>query len=199
MTAWLALVLLAGTPPDGGFRAIADQARNVHTLRARMLQEKQLAVLGEVIRSSGTFLFERPRRLRMDLGGEDGTVLIIDGDRMVTHYKGLGKTERLRLSSDERASRIVDHLFLILEGDPIALGEVYDLEVRGREPLQIRLTPKSGSLAKAIRHVDAELDRRGFVAAITVSETNGDRTTWRFVDAVVNARLPASSFVLAAP
>jgi outer membrane lipoprotein-sorting protein len=194
VTAWLAVVLCAGAPVDDGPQAIAVRARHVQTLRARMLQEKELAVLGDVIRSEGTFLFERPRRLRMDLGGDSGTVLVIDGDRMVTHYKGLGKTERVRLSRDERASHVADHLFLLLDGDPVALGKVYEVEVRGREPLQVRLTPRSDGLAKVIRYVDAELDRRGFVASITVREANGDRTAWRFVDAVVNARLPASSF-----
>ena len=105
-------------------QAVADKMRAIRTLQVRMRQEKEIRVLAETVKSTGTLTFARPRRLAIDLQGEGGTKLVIDGDAMITVYKALGRTERTSLSKDPRARAVAEHLFLLLEAEPKALAAV---------------------------------------------------------------------------
>ncbi len=183
----LSLALLGAAPtipPE--LAAVAAKTRTIHSLEVRMHQEKKLAAFGETLSADGTLAFARPRRLAMDLSGDGGTKLVIDGDQMMMHYKALAKTERLSLAKDPRARAVAEHLFLLLDADPVALAEIYHLEVRAAAPLLVRLKPKSPALARLIAHVDARFDARGFVDEMTMTESGGDTTRWLFRDPVLN-------------
>ncbi len=200
MAALLAALLCAPAPdsPTQGvpaeLLALATKMRQVRSLTAVLSQEKELAALAEVVRTQGTFAFERPRRLAMDLFGPGGTRLVIDGDRMAITYKGLGKTERKSLASDPQARAIAEHLFLLLEADAEALAKVYDVAIVGRKPLVIELTPLHPALARLLRKVEATVDERGFVSQLTLTEANGDSTRWRFSSPAFNKPIPPERF-----
>lgn len=204
LTLLAALVLApAAAPPPATTQplppelvAMASRMRQVRSITARVHQEKELAVLAEVVRNDGRFAFERPRRLEMDLDGPGGTRLVIDGDVMAMTYKGLGRTERLQLSRDPRARAVAEHLFLLLDADPEALAALYGIQVLRAKPLRIRLVPKAEALRRVLAHVDADLDPRGFVSSITIVEGGGDRTVWRFDDPILDAPIPAARFAL---
>jgi outer membrane lipoprotein-sorting protein len=200
MVAALLLTLVAAEPslPQELVTA-AERLQQVHSLEARVYQEKRIAALTDVARDNGTFAFERPRRLAMDLGGPAGTRLVIDGDTMALTYKALGRTERIELSQDPRARAVADQLFILLEADVAALARVYSAAVLGKSPLRVRLTPLSETLGRIIAHVDATIAARGFVSAIDIVEANGDRTLWRFDEPVLNKPIPAERFALPSP
>ena len=179
-------------PPE--LADLAERMRTVRSLAARVYQEKEIAALAEVVRNEGRFAFARPRRLAMDLDGPGGTLLVLDGDTMTVRYKGLDRTETTRLSVDPRARAVAEHLFLLLDADPPALARVYRMEVLGRRPLEVRLTPLAEALSRIIGHVDAQLDPRGFVSTLVIVEANGDRTRWSFREPVINAPLPSDLF-----
>jgi outer membrane lipoprotein-sorting protein len=187
----------AEIPPE--LAAVAAKMRGVRTISASLHQEKELAALAEVVRNEGTFAFERPRRLAMDLSGAGGTRLVVDGDVMVMQYKGVGRTERTQLSRDPRARAVAEHLFLLLDADPPVLAKVYRLTVLRQSPLRVRLTPLADALARVLAHVEADIDGRGFVSAMTITEGNGDRTVWRFDRPVINQPIPAERFAVASP
>lgn len=184
-------------PPQ--LAAIAAQMRQVHNLRARVQQDKEISVLAETVHNEGTFAFERPRRLVMDFDGVGGTRLVVDGDLMALQYKSLGRTERTQLSHDPRARAVAEHLFLLLDADPEALTAVYNLAVLSAAPLKLRLTPLNPALAKILAHVDADIDARGFVSTLAVVEANGDVTRWRFERVTINTTLPAGIFAMPTP
>ena len=200
--ALLPLALLLGAtagdaPPASvspAVAAIADKMRGIQSLQVRMRQTKTLAVLAETVVSEGTLTFARPRRLAIDLQGEGGTTLIIDGDAMVTVYKALGTTERTSLSKDPRGRAVAEHLFLLLDADPKALAAVYDVAVLTEKPLRIRLTPRADALRKMLAKVEARFDALGFVDELVLSEKNGDQTRWQFDSPRVNEAVPESVF-----
>jgi outer membrane lipoprotein-sorting protein len=187
--------LAAAIPPE--LAAVAAKMRDIRSLSARLHQEKEIAALAEVVRNDGTFAFERPRKLALDLDGPGGTSLVINDGVMVMRYKGLGRTEITRLSRDPRARAVAEHLFLLLEADPEPLSSVYTLEVAHRAPLRVRLTPQAEALAKILRHVEAEFDERGFVSLLVITEANGDRTVWRFDTPTINQPIAAERFDVA--
>ena len=175
-------------------QAIADKMRSIETLQVRMRQEKELQVLAETVKTEGTLTFARPRRLAIDLKGEAGATLIIDGDTMITVYKTLKRTERTSLSKDPRARAVAEHLFLLLEAEPKALAAVYDVTVLEEKPLTIRLVPRSDALAGILARVEARFDGRGFVDRLILFEKNGDLTRWEFDTPRINEPVPNSAF-----
>ncbi len=196
------LVILTAPPPVSAVTDLASLAKHVQdirTLQAKMVQRKEITVLGEAIETTGTIALARPRRLVIDLQGAGGTTLIIDGDQMTTHYRALGRTDRVRLSADARAASVAEHLFLLLEGDPSAMKKTYDLKESSTKPLRLRLTPRAEALRRVIAHVDTTFDPRGFVAQIVIAEASGDRTTWTFSEVKLNADIPPDRFRLASP
>jgi outer membrane lipoprotein-sorting protein len=130
----------------------------------------------------------------MDLSGPGGTILIINGDEMILHYKALKKTERHQLSRDIRSKAIAEHLFLLLDANPESLSKTYTIKVVQASPLKIQLTPKAEALRKLIATIDAEISNRGYVAQLVLNESNGDKTRWRFTDPVLNTPLDGALF-----
>jgi len=196
------LLLLAPAPSvaptvNPELAAISREMRAIFTLSAHMHQTKTLSVLDEVVESDGTLVFARPRRLAMDLAGEGGNTLIIDGDTMTMVYKALSNTERTLLSRDPRARAVAEHLFLLLEANPEALAPLYSLDVQHKAPLKIRLTPKAEALARILSFVDATFDKRGFVTELLLEETNGDTTRWTFDNPKINQPVSDNAFRVA--
>jgi outer membrane lipoprotein-sorting protein len=175
-------------------QAIADKMRGIQSLQVRMRQTKTLSVLAETVTSDGTLTFVRPRRLVIDLAGEAGTTLIIDGDAMTTVFKALGATERTSLSKDPRGRVVAEHLFLLLDLEPKALAAVHEVAVLSEKPLKIRLTPRPETLARILNKIEARFDVLGFVDELTIFERNGDQTRWQFDSARVNQAIPESVF-----
>ena len=125
---------------------------------------------------------------------EWGTILIINGDEMILHYKALKKTERHQLSRDIRSKAIAEHLFLLLDANPESLSKTYTIKVVQASPLKIQLTPKAEALRKLIATIDAEISNRGYVAQLVLNESNGDKTRWRFTNPVLNTPLDGALF-----
>jgi len=179
-------------PPE--LAAIASKMQQIQTLQVTMHQKKEMKIFGEVLESTGTLVFARPRRLAMDLTGPGGNTLIVDGDQMIMHYKALKKTERMSLSGDPRAKAVAEHLFLLLDAEPRALLGVYDITIENKKPLIIRLVPKAEALRRLIAHVDTRFDARGFVDELVMHEPGGDTTRWLFADPVLNEKIPEARF-----
>jgi len=197
--AWVVTAQAPGSPPrpPAALEAVAAKMRTLISLQVDMRQEKEMAIFGETLRSRGTLVLARPRRLAMDLDGAGGSTLVIDGDRMAMHYKALDKTERFDLTKDPRAKAIADHLFLLLDADAAGLQETYALEVAATEPLQITLTPKPEALRRIIAQVTLRFDRNHFVDKLIIQEAGGDRTIWWFDDPVVDRPIDPERFSLA--
>jgi len=175
-------------------RALAGETRAIRTLQARLRQEKILTVLAETVRSEGTLAFARPRRLVVELGGEVGTRIVIDGDAMTTVDHALRRTARARLSSDPRARAVADHLFLLIDLDMSVMTRAYSLTVLGENPLKIQLVPKHEVLRQMIGRIELELDPRGFASSLALFETNGDVTRMRLDRAILNAPIDERVF-----
>lgn len=184
---------LAPTMP-APLEKLAKAMQQVRTLQASMRQEKEMAVFGETIVSRGRLAFVRPRMLWMDIDNPGGSTLIVNGDQMVMHYKGLGTTERFDLRRDPRAKAVAEHLFLLLEADLGELGRIYTLTVQQEKPLRFSLTPRAEALARIISRIDARTNGRGLVSRLDLIESGGDVTRWSFDEQVVNAEIDSSRF-----
>ena len=176
---------------------VAEKMRAIKTLQVELREEKELKVLAEKVQARGTLVFARPRRLAIDLQGEGGTTLVIDGNTMPTVYKALKRTERVDLAKDPRARAVAEHLFLLLEAEPEALAAIYDLAVLEEKPLTMVLTPRPEALAKILRKVEARFDERGFVDRLALFEQNGDVTRWNFSAPHINEPVSESAFEVA--
>lgn len=190
----LCALVLASVPPE--LQQVADAMQSVQSLRVQMRQTKEMQVFGEPMIATGSLIFVRPRRLRMDLRGDGGSTLIIDGDTLTLHHVDLNRTEHLSLGRDARARAVAEHLFLLLEAKPEALASVYEVNVTTRSPLQARLVPKAEALRRIIAYVDARFDDRGFVDLLVMNETNGDATRWEFTAPQINTAVADSTFRL---
>jgi outer membrane lipoprotein-sorting protein len=177
---------------------VAERMRAVQTLQVSLTQEKEMAAFGDVVRASGRVVLARPKKLLLDLEGPGGTTLVVSGDRMRLTYKALKKTEDHDLSRDLRAKAVADHLFLLLDADPQALQEVYEVSVTKRAPLEARLVPKAEALRRILRHVDLRFDAALLVETLVLQEDNGDVTRWRFSKPRVNEPLSKADSALLA-
>lgn len=187
---------LSSTPPNHELKKAALLLQSVQSLSATMHQEKELSLFGDVLKSSGHFAFQRPKKLRMDLSGPGGTILIINGDEMILHYKALKKTERHQLSRDIRSKAIAEHLFLLLDANPESLAKTYTIKIVQSVPLRVQLIPKAEALRKLIATIDAEISSQGYVSQLVLNESNGDKTRWRFTEPVLNTPINGDLFTL---
>jgi len=208
MLHFLVMTLVCGAPPPAPptvkpipdeLTQMAAKMKQVQTLSVAMHQEKTLLAFGDTLQADGRLVFARPRRLWMDLTGPGGTTLAINDAQMAVHYKTLDKTEHHDLRRDPRAKAVAEHLFLLLDADPVALAAVYAVSLLKSQPLTVRLVPLAPALHDVISSVEAQIDANGFVSRLELLEANGDKTVWRFSAPVINQPVADSLFALGNP
>ncbi|KAB2960108.1 MAG: outer membrane lipoprotein carrier protein LolA [Thermoanaerobaculia bacterium] len=219
--ALLALLLLApvaargeegGTPPDPEaeglspstrLHALIDRVRfeqkRLATLSADFVQERESEFLAAPERSTGTFSYARPDRVRWEYESPKPISLVIAGEEMLTWYRDLGRAERVKVG---RVSRQAFH-YLNASGSLDSLMSYFSVSYTvpaGGEPYKLVLTPRYARIAKRLKSMTLWIDRQYYLpVGMRYVEPNGDSTEYRLDHLVRNEALPEDRFELRLP
>ena len=175
------------------------EQKGFQTLVAKFEQETSTEMLVEAERSTGTFFYEAPDKVRWQYDEPTPKVIVINGQELLTWYQDLQRAEKVQVG------RYSDAVFKYLgaSGSLDTLMDYFSLRVdfpKGNEPYRIDLVPRYKRVEKRLREMSISIDGRLFVPVeLSYVEPNGDSSHYVFKDFRVNDPLPAAHFDLQVP
>jgi outer membrane lipoprotein-sorting protein len=124
-------------------------------------QTKLLALFGDEIKSSGSFVFKKPDHVRWEYTKPHKSILVVTGDSGKKWSESTGRVENFKLGDDRGLDAVVKQLFTWFKGEFTKLKDDYEVEIKSREPVTLKMTPKKELVKK-------------FIAAIEVTFTKGE-------------------------
>jgi len=172
-------------------RDLGRESAKVHTLRARFVQEKHVAIVRDVLRSSGTFLLDKAGRIAWDVSEPDRV-------RIVISKQGIFAGGKRVVGGDDAAAKfsplpMLEGLNDIFAGVSEKTADAFDVTILDRD--RLRLVPRSAQLAQWVSAIEITLGSAPRVPVrVKLEEPGGDSTEVRFTDVEVNPRLDDAAF-----
>lgn len=179
--------------------------RTLPGFEARFEEEKTLALLAAPLRSRGRLYFAPPATLlrRVDAPNPHDILIREHVVRIATPRSGASdslsdparEVQTIDLARRADVRPLVESMLWIFSGDLAQLEATYQIDYQALAPSasgrwQLRLSPRSEPLSRLIREL--AISGRGQVAdGLEVTETSGDRTTTRILDANSQRRFAA--------
>ena len=193
----------AHTPIEGPERIeiierLQAQQRQIASLRATVVQRRRHPLLAAEAVSEGTFLFQKPNRIRWEVDKPDRAVMVMDGRSLVTYRPDRQEAERRDLGADFGARAAVEFL---TSGMRLAVPELekrFQVDMHREDGLLVLvLTPRSRWAATAVASVALyRHDRDAVPSRIVISGQRGDRTEIILTNIVVNPPVAEDAFAL---
>lgn len=170
-------------------------AAETETLSSVFVQEKYLQIFSEKLLSNGRFAYRQPDQLRWELLTPVASGFVLRGDQGERWNSLSAKKENFSVKSDPIMGMIAQQLLAWARVDLDWLQSRYRMELSSVDPVVLSLFPLDQGEAAFIEHLRIQFsaDRR-HVAEVLMVEQGGDSTLIRFLDAKVNAELPADAF-----
>ncbi len=180
-------------------KEVQKRQSSVKTLQADFTQQKTLALLAEPQRSGGTFIYEKPDKVRWNYTEPNPVTMLIAGGRMTTFYPKLSRAESLEVG------RFQDRIFKYM-GAGNAIGELatwfnFRFSDRKGEPSwKLDLVPKTSQVAKRVKKITIWIDRKSYMTSkFEYVEADDDTTLYEFTSIRVNEPVPTAAFTLELP
>lgn len=196
-TLLLCAVRVAGADPrlDEMLRELGKANAAVRTLRAQFVQERHVAIVRDVLRSSGTFVLDKRGRVAWNVTEPERVRVVIRKDGVFADGKRVGGGAP---GSGEPPAGFSP--LPLLEG----LNEVFagiseqttrDFEIRRLADDRLELKPRSPALASWLSAMEITLDAKTRTPArVRLDEPGGDSTEITFRDVTVNPTLDDAAF-----
>lgn len=179
-------------------RIKVEQAK-LRSLEADFVQRKESALLLAPEESKGRFAFQAPDKVVWEFETPSEIVVLIAGDEMLTWYRDLGTAEKVGIG--KQSSRIFQ--FLGAANSLETLQRYFTVKVSfpaGDAPYRLDLEPRFERVAKKLKTMSLELDRKLFFPVrIAYVEPDGDETVLDFADVRVNPTIPPARFDVRLP
>ena len=196
--------MVARQKTDKIITAIQEKYEALESLQASFEQKNELKSIGQTTTSSGSLLWKRPGKLRMEYAKPEKQVLVSDGSKfwlytarfnqvMVSETGGVGATPLLFLSGK---GNLKENFHVTVEEVGIARrsGGVW----RAGQPHRIRLDPKSASAS--FRRMWVEVDPENFTVLTLVFIDNvGHKSQLRFSNVKENVKIAGEEFQFVVP
>lgn len=190
----------ANTPLDKVLKEISARQKNVTTLQADFVQEKELALLSSPEVSSGSFLYSKPNNVLWSYTAPKPVTMLISRGVMTTYYPQLKRAERIEVK------RFEDRIFKYMgaaSGAIDELGKYFNFRFveSKKDPFYtLELTPKTKTVAKRVKRIKIWIDRTSYLTTkFEYVEGDGDLTRYTFRNVRVNQPIPESKFALSLP
>jgi len=147
-------------------------------VRAEFVEEKNLSLLVEPLRSEGSIYFMPPDRLARRIVRPVPSALIVNGDTLAMRTPG--ETNHIDLAGSDVARHFVESFIILFSGNLGELKQRYEVAFEGTEERwQLELIPRQ----RVVRLLIAQIKLVGegvSLREMEIIETQGDRTTTRF-------------------
>lgn len=181
---FLVLSCLISSAYAGFLDDLKAKQTGISTVHARFIQEKQTKLLVNPIKSSGSFFFKKPDRIRWEYTGSINMQVMYDGKELWLYYPELSEADKI--------SGLPQYSTL-LNFDITTLSSDYDITGKKQnDTLQLRLTPKTKGPVTMI-----VMEFRGqspFPDTVQLEDSNGELTKISFKDVKLNSELSNETF-----
>ena len=184
-------------------RRIQEAAAGVDTIASTMVQEKHLKAFAEVLEARGHFAFQRPDCWRWELIEPVLSGISVCGaEGRRWHEKG-GKAQSFKLADEPWLRHFATQVTAWTTADFDFLQKEYVLTLLSSElspelnseSLSLKLVPHEAAARRLVASLEITFsaDYR-YVTRIVIREADGDYTTIKFLDVIINQPLPEDSF-----
>lgn len=119
-------------------------------------QKKFLALFGDEIKSSGTFVFKKPDHVRWEYAEPHKSILVVTGETGKKWSESTGRVESFKLGDDRGLDAVVKQLFTWFKGEFTKLKDDYKVEIKSRDPVTLKMTPKKEVVKKFIATIEVK-------------------------------------------
>lgn len=177
-------------------KSIEESAAHTSTITANFLQEKEMSILDEKIRSSGKFFFKKERLLRWEYLQPYSYIIVINNDRITV------QDEKKTSHFDSRGNKVFSEVNRIIVGSirGTLLGDEQNFRnsfFENGSAFIVKLVPLSSSLKSSLKEITLHFNKKDYsVDRLEMTENTGDRTVIIFTDKKFNDLLPDEKFDL---
>ncbi|MGM0610980.1 MAG: outer membrane lipoprotein carrier protein LolA [Thermodesulfobacteriota bacterium] len=174
--------------------SLKSHAQKVKTISSRFVQEKHLSVFDKKLESRGKFYFRNPDCLRWEYTApyEQGFALCGDSGMQWDEISG---EKEINAAGNPLWDTLSEQLIAWSRLDIDRLQEKYDISVREKDPLVLKLIPKTESMRGVISRLIIHMsEKKGVIKKIIFFEPDGDNTRIEFEDTQINTSPPEGIF-----
>lgn len=202
----LAAVLLAGAGVATAacsstaecLKIIEAAQQDTQSVSARFTQTKHLSLLDEPLISTGTFIFKRPDRMRLQIDTPRPALILIKGREI--SIPGISDSDRQQLSMTPMAAMFTE-LGAMFGGSAEALSKHFTVSaVSTDDGIEVTLDPKVPDWQRLFRRIQLRFSGPQLVMhTMRLDDALGDTLEIVMSDVQRNTDLPDSMFEAAAP
>ena len=185
----LSLLIMASGAAADLLDDLKDRQSKITSASAAFTQEKKTRLLSRPLKTSGSFLFRQPDRVRWEYTGDTNMQVIFNGKDLWLWYPDLKEADRLSGLSQYAA---------LMRFDVLSLSKDYIITAKeDRSMTLLTLLPKAKS---PISRIEMELaEGSPFPRLVRLLDRNREPTVIRFRDIMLNPDIPESSFTFLPP
>jgi outer membrane lipoprotein-sorting protein len=179
-----------------------EKAHKEHKdFKGKFEQTRYLPLFSDTVKSSGTFAFKRPDKVRWEYSTPHKSILVVSGDSGRKWSETTRKVESFKLSDDRGLDAVVKQLFRWFKGEFTKLKDDYTVEIKARDPVKLSMVPRSEALRKFIASIEVEFTKgEEQIASVKILEpkkagdAEGGYTLYAFSETKLDSGLEADEF-----
>jgi outer membrane lipoprotein-sorting protein len=186
-----------------GFKPIEDlpafkkqftvEARKIQSIKSDFVQEKNLAVLEEMIASEGKFTFKRENKVRIEYLKPFQYLMIMNGDQMLVRDNQ--KESKVNMKGNKLFQQVNKIMVDCVQGTMLDNKDFSVHVFQNDKSWLLEMTPVSKSLRDFFQTVLIYVDKKDYsVSAIDMREPSGDNTVIRFLQKELNVPIQDAVF-----
>ena len=171
----------------------------IKTVQTDFVQTKKLKLFKHPVILKGHLLLQVPDRLLWRVHEPIQYAFMLKGKKAFEWDQETGKTKKLPFTGSPVIEQILVQIKSWFSGEFSQLKKSYDLKILSQTPLVLSFTPKATNKAKHViqeMRINIRQDRH-YIESMAIFEVNGDLTTTRFQNVLLNQEIPAKAWEVA--
>jgi outer membrane lipoprotein-sorting protein len=175
---------------------VQQQLRNIESVQADFVQEKNLTVLKHKLVIRGNFALQKPDKVMWNVHEPVKYAIRVMGDEVTQWDEDTKKVQTIRVGNDPTFKAISEQLQSWFMGNYKELEKSYDVFLISQKPLTFRFGPKQGSvMSKVLSWIEVTFGpEEKNIDRMQVRETGGDVTAMVFSNTRLNQPIPKKTW-----
>lgn len=179
-----------------GFKSkFATASKSVNTIKSDFIQEKNLSVLSEKIKSKGVFMFKKQNMARMEYISPFKYLLVINGDKVL--IKDAQKTNSFSSSNNKLFENINKIMIDCVQGTALENKNFTSIVYENDKQYLLELSPKIKAFKDFFKKIDIYVDKKDYtVNNFDMIDASGDNTVITFINKQFNTNVTDADFTV---
>lgn len=186
--------------PDSETKEIVQrmsrQAALNRSIRARFVQEHQLVMFDDILRSEGVLYYQKPGRIRWEFTQPYGSLTIMLETGAVEKFDVIdGRPVRVATGSQKVLAEVLTQIMNWQRGNLLSAAEGFRLLMYPGSGYKLVMIPEAKGMAKIFSRLEFTIAKESFlVTAVCLWENENDYTLIRFFDQQIDTELSPGLF-----